>query len=146
LWTFVDAPVQAVAILRERVLPVAKVDERRIRELVLALESQKWAAREQAQTELESLGELAVPQLIQAVKAGTPAEVRSRIENILVRVDTPINSSTAFRALRSVQVLEHIGTAGALQVLESLSSGVPEARLTRKAKAALGRLNGRISN
>jgi len=36
-------------------------------------------------------------------------------------------------------VLEYIGTPGARQVLESLSEGAPEARLTQEAKASLDR-------
>jgi hypothetical protein len=44
------------------------------------------------------------------------------------------------RGLRAVAVLEHIGTPEAKQLLVNLSEGAPEARLTREAKAALGRL------
>jgi hypothetical protein len=39
-----------------------------------------------------------------------------------------------------VQVLEHIGIAESRKVLETLGQGVPEARLTQEAKAALKRL------
>ena len=44
------------------------------------------------------------------------------------------------RAVRGVEVLEHIGTAEPRQLLTNLAAGVPDARLTREAKAALGRL------
>ncbi len=42
--------------------------------------------------------------------------------------------------LRALEVLEHIGTAEARSLLEDLAKGVPEARLTREAKASLTRL------
>ena len=41
---------------------------------------------------------------------------------------------------RAVEVLEHIGTREALQCLETLTKGAPEARLTQEAKSALERL------
>ena len=44
------------------------------------------------------------------------------------------------RCFRAVAVLEQIGTPEAKQLLLNLSEGAPEARLTREAKAALGRL------
>ena len=45
-----------------------------------------------------------------------------------------------WRALRSIEVLEHIGTQESQVVLKALSQGAPEARLTQQAKAALERL------
>ena len=42
--------------------------------------------------------------------------------------------------IRSVEVIEHLGTAPARQLLRELAKGMPEARLTREAKAALARL------
>jgi len=42
--------------------------------------------------------------------------------------------------LRGLEVLEHIATPEAKQVLQKLAAGAPDARLTREAKAALQRL------
>ena len=39
-----------------------------------------------------------------------------------------------------MEVLENFATPGAVKVLEGLSRGAPEARLTREAKASLERL------
>ena len=41
---------------------------------------------------------------------------------------------------RAVEVLERVETEEARRVLEAMAKGVPEARLTREAKAALSRL------
>lgn len=44
------------------------------------------------------------------------------------------------RLPRSVEVLERISTAPARDVLAALARGLPNARLTREAKASLKRL------
>ena len=44
------------------------------------------------------------------------------------------------QAVRAIEVLEHIGTAQAHQILNTLAQGMPEARVTRETKAALERL------
>ena len=49
-------------------------------------------------------------------------------------------SGNSLQALRAVELLEHIGSREARQVLERLAKGAPEARLTREAKASLERL------
>jgi hypothetical protein len=50
------------------------------------------------------------------------------------------SSPETVRLVRAVEVLEHIGTAEARELLELLARGTPEARITREAKAALTRL------
>ena len=76
--------------------------------------------------------------------AGEPsAEVRRRVEELLRKLDGPMPSSGQLRDLRSVEVLEHIGTPEAKQVLQTLAKGAPEARLTQEAKASLERLTKR---
>ncbi len=48
--------------------------------------------------------------------------------------------SEYLRQLRAIEVLECIGTAEARRVLEAISQGATEARLTQEAQAALQRL------
>jgi hypothetical protein len=47
------------------------------------------------------------------------------------------------RRLRAVEVLEHLDTEQARQLLRTLAGGSPEVRLTREAGAALDRLTRR---
>ncbi len=54
-----------------------------------------------------------------------------------------IRSPSALRAVRSVQVLEWIGTEDAKALLGTLATGSPYALQTREAKAALERLEAR---
>jgi hypothetical protein len=44
-----------------------------------------------------------------------------------------------------VEVLEHIGTSDAKQLLEMLATGTEGARLTKEARASLERLNKRVA-
>ena len=67
-----------------------------------------------------------------------------RLEELLRKMEDEGITSEHLRALRSVEVLEMIGTAAARKVLQNLASGAAEAEQTRKAKAALGRLGGAL--
>ena len=88
---------------------------------------------------LERLGELTEPAVRQALAGKRTPESRRRLEQILEPLDEPVASPEALRVLRAVEVLERLGTPEAEQVLQSLATGAPEARLTQEAKAALGR-------
>jgi hypothetical protein len=57
----------------------------------------------------------------------------------LVKIEQPTPHS--IRGLRTVEVLEDIGTTEAKKVLENLATGAEGARLTEEAKASLLRLS-----
>jgi WD40 repeat protein len=140
VWLLADAEL-AVALLRQRLRPVAAPDPARLARLLGDLDNDRMAVRVQATRELEGLAELAVPALRRALADKPSLEVRRRIEQILTESEEkPIPNPEALRALRAVEVLEHSGNPEARQVLESLAQGAPEARLTQEAKASLGRL------
>jgi hypothetical protein len=66
-------------------------------------------------------------------------EMRQRIQQVLSKLE-PSASAERLRALRAIQVLEYAGTAEAKEHLRTLAKGIPDARLTCEAKAALDRL------
>ncbi len=84
------------------------------------------------------MGEDAVPVLRKALDSKPSEEARRRMESILRKPRPP--SPETVQVIRGVEVLEHIGTPEARQLLESLAEGAPEAVLTREAKGALERL------
>ncbi len=72
--------------------------------------------------------------------------LRRWIEQVLARRNFPPDTPEQRRAVRAVQALEHAGTPDARRLLATLAGGIPEARLTREAKAALARLARRPAN
>lgn len=86
------------------------------------------------------MGESAAGALRDELQKKPPVEVQRRIEALLGRLDGPGMSAEMRRGLRGVEVLEHIGSKEARQVLETLAHGAAGARLTREARAALERV------
>lgn len=129
---------QTVVFLKERLHPAVAPEARRVTRLLADLDSADFPMRERATRELEKLGETVVPSLRRALVDRPTLEVRRRIEGILAR--QPIVN---LRPLRAIEVLEHIGDRESRQVLQTLAEGMPEARLTREAKASLKRWDKR---
>jgi hypothetical protein len=134
------APGQALPLLKQRLQPTAVVEPKRLTQLVANLESDRFRVRQKAAQELEILAEQAEGTLRQKLQEKVPLEVRQRIEQLLAKLEPP--SGERLRGLRALEVLEHIGTKEARQVLTNLSKGPAETRLTKEAEAALRRLAG----
>jgi hypothetical protein len=131
------APKEAVPFLGERVRPAAPTDAGKVARLLAGLDNDSFDERERATTELRRLGDLAGPALRQFLKGSPAPEGRRRAEEILAELDRALAPREQLRDLRAVEALEWAGAADALR---TLAAGAPEARLTREAKAALGRL------
>jgi hypothetical protein len=114
----------------------------KLRRLIADLDSDSFEARERASRELAALGKAAEPALRRA-QEGAFAEVSRRVKALLARLNKSGLSGEEVRGLRVVEVLEYIGTPEAAEVLQALSKGTAEARLTREAKASLKRLERR---
>ena len=126
--------------LRQRVKPsTIKVDEKRVAQLVVALDSEVFRERQRASKELAELRDLAGPLLRKVLDTKPSAEVERRILGILKQYEVPTVGTDLLRALRSIEILEAIGDSDAQQVLETLAKGLPEALVTREAQAALRR-------
>jgi hypothetical protein len=133
-----------VSFLEERLRPVAVPDAGRLARLINDLDSNRYRDRQKAAQEIESLGDLAEPLLIQTLANRPTLEVRRRIEQILAanktsRLHPPEGRR---RQARAIEVLEQIGNAEARKLLSSLAKGAPHAALTRDARGALDRLSG----
>lgn len=127
----------AVAVVRGGVRPV---DGKRIGRWIEELDSDEFLVRRKAFEELTLVGRLAEAPLRQALAKKPSLEKHRRIQELLRRMDAEGATPEHLQALRGVELLERVGSAGARKVLATLAGGAPEAELTRQAKAALGRL------
>jgi hypothetical protein len=129
----------ALALLKERLQPVAAADKETIARLIADLDHEEFAKRDDATKHLGEMGDAAEPALRAALNEKTPPERRRRVESLLKqRDDSP--SATLLASVRGIEALERIGTPEARQVLQALAKGAAEAQLTREAKGALERL------
>jgi len=136
------SPADAVSYLRERIKAIARPDEKQLARLIVDLDSDQFAVRDQSTWELEKLGEAASGACRKALTGDPSPELRRRLEKLLEKQFRQMWSPSReqLRNLRSLEVLELADTSDARQVLQKLAKGAPEARLTREAKAALLRL------
>jgi RNA polymerase sigma factor (sigma-70 family) len=137
-----DAPEQSALFLASALRPAAKPDVAKLRARISDLGAEDFKVREAASEELARLGEGAEPELLRARKGDPSPEAARRVEALLsaLRAGPPPERR---RELRAVWALELGGTPAAEKVLAALAEGDPDARLTRAAAAALGRLRGR---
>ncbi len=140
IWALVASPKQGVEFLGTRLKPIPTPDAKRLAQLISDLDDDRPKVREHATLELEKLGELARPTLIEILKGQPSAEAKERAKQLLAKLDRQAPSLEVMQILRAIEVLEHIGTPEAKEVLDKLTKGAPSARITEDAKASLQRL------
>jgi RNA polymerase sigma factor (sigma-70 family) len=143
----VAAPTRSLSFLRQHLRPVAAPDPKRLARLIADLDADSFTTREEATRQLERLGRLARPALEQALAGQPSAEVRRRAEGILNSLEPSTLTAEELRGWRAVEVLEHIGTAAAREVLERIGLEGPDTSLlVQDARAALERLRRRAAS
>ncbi|WP_238537605.1 WD40 repeat domain-containing protein, partial [Zavarzinella formosa] len=143
--TLTACPADAVIVLKSHFKPFLSPSREAITRWVTDLDNDRFAVRERAGAELAKLRQLVVPALKAGLKNKPGEESRSRIEKLLAQAEAGRLEPTGdqLREIRGVEILESMGTPAARQLLESLASGTPEARLTQEAKESLSRLNSK---
>jgi hypothetical protein len=142
-------PPGTLRLLQEHLHPVPAAEMARVAQWIADLDSPEFAVREKAMRELERRVE-AVESALRKVLEGRPSlEVRQRVKLLLdtrdlTRMDHQ-ELRVLLRSLRAVELLEHLDTAGARRLLDTLAGGAAEARLTQEAKSSLTRLAARSS-
>jgi WD domain, G-beta repeat len=139
---------EAVALLRARFADAVRRDPS-ITKLIQNLDDPTYAVRQKAQKALESFGETVRFPLEQLLRDKPTLELRRRAELVLSRLPSwnpPIRSPHLLRLLRSLEVLEHIGTPEARAVLNEVADLAPATKLADEAKAAIKRLFQSPSN
>jgi WD40 repeat protein len=136
----IATPKGSVRSLQARLRAVPASMGQRIARLIRKLDSDRFPERQRASVELEKFQELAEPALRKALANRPTPEVRRRAKELLAKRDGRISSADLLRAVRAIEVLEHINTPEARQVLSTLAKGSEDSRITREAKASLERL------
>jgi WD40 repeat protein len=146
MWRLAASGPSTVAFLARQVRPVSAVEQERLTRLIADLDSDRFETREHASVELRGLSEQAEPALRKALAARPSLEASRQLRSLLERVENRTFSAEQLHALRAIEVLEHIGSPEARQVLRTLAEGAPAAMLTREAKAALERQTHRSNS
>jgi hypothetical protein len=139
-----QGPNQAVSFLKGRLSPAPQIDPARIARCIADFDDDSFEVRERANCGLAEFGDSAEPALRALLRGSPSAESRKRAEKALAAILTRPKAES-LRALRGIEILEHIGTPEACRLLEELSRGAPEARLTREATASLDRIARRAT-
>jgi WD40 repeat protein len=139
VWELADAPGPAVSFLGKRLHPL-KVEPSSIEQWIKDLQNVRYATRARAQHELAKLDEAARPWLEKHLENGPSVEMRRRLELLVQPLDGPLPGAEKMRLLRSVDVLQHIGSPEACQLLERLAGGDTRVWLTGHARTVLDRL------
>ena len=136
---------EAVAYLKKQLFPAPIPDAamaRRRAQLVADLGSDKFDVRQKATVELEKMGDAAAGALRKALASPLSLEARRRIEQILTKLDAK-QGVFHLRKARALEALELIATPAARDLLQALSAGDPDGRLTQEASEAKRRLERR---
>jgi RNA polymerase sigma factor (sigma-70 family) len=122
-------------LLRRRLRPVA-VPGKEIAHVIDALGEDDFDRRARATKVLQDMGEGAGSALRDALGRQSSLEARRRVERLVADADV-----AALRGTRAIEVLELLACPDTRPLLESLTKGMSQARLTREAQRALRRID-----
>src|SRR5262249_12196233 len=114
IWALIAAPKQAVPFLKKQLRPV-EFDAKKLAQWITELNHDKFKVRAQAQAEIEKLEILAEKAVREELAKKPPLELRQRLEKLLARVESLSPAKGWLRTVRSLEVLEQIGSAEARQ-------------------------------
>ena len=142
IFALVDSPAESLELLRKR-LKAASVTPEQLQKLITDLDHPRFAMREQAGIDLAALGPAAEAALKKKLEAKPSLEAAGRIEKLLAGIRSMRPSPEQLRAIRAVEVLEHIGSPEAVAFLRELATGAEGAFLTTHAREAIARAERR---
>jgi HEAT repeat protein len=134
--------------MEEHLHPAPALDPKELDRLISDLDSNQFEVRAKASAALEGMGTTAGPALRKALAGKPSAEVRRRIVALMEKIQSRIPPLKELREIRAVEILEYLAASSAdatrltaIDLLEQLAGGAPDARLTQEANAALRRRN-----
>ncbi len=137
-------PAAAVALLQTRFRPTPLPPDPAVDALVRDLDSDTFAAREEATRKLREKGAKAETALRRHLAGSASAEARRRVEELLSSLTPPLQrlplAGETLRGVRAIEVLERAGTPEARKLLEAWTGPGRDERLTAEAVVAITRL------
>ncbi len=139
-FSLVEHPNDAPAWLRKKM--GTPPDWTKVTRRIAELASPDFETREVATRVLERMGETVRPLLERRLAKETDVEARRRIKELL---DERSETAAAYevRQLRIIDILEHITTAPARELLGEIAAGKYDPAFAEEAKQALRRATGR---
>ena len=118
------------------------VDFQQIDRYIRELDDNSFEVRKTATEELSKMEDVPEEKLRKVLAAKPSLEIRRRIDEILQEIERNKlePSGRQLQPVRATEVLEHIGTPEAKDILARLIQGTPGLRLTEEAKSSLDRL------
>lgn len=137
--------VKVVPFLEAQLEPMPPEGPGRILQLIHDLDAEDYATREKAIVELKEEGVRIRPSLLDALGADPSPEKAARLRALLKAMESPLilPSGEVLRRVRTIHVLEMIGTTEARDLLRKIADQTHWRRVTRDTRTALERLEGR---
>ncbi len=137
-WALTNEPARAVALLKDRLKPVAPPPAKELAALIEDLGAESFTKREAAQKRLREFGHTIEPIVREAVSTAANPEGKRRLNQLLTECQSVASRTPdEIRAVRAVLVLERIGNPESRQLLEACAKGADAAILTRESRRAL---------
>jgi WD40 repeat protein len=130
----------AVEWLRQHLKPAVPIDAVRIQQMLDRLNSERFADRQRAAAELETLDRQAEPFLRKHLDTRLSAEARRRTVRLIEHLENPAADPERLRESRCLELLQRMNNDAAKAMLAELAKGDPAARLTQSAQQVLAKL------
>jgi len=137
----VQSPSQAISLLRKKMPSATTTAQEEFKQWIGDLDSDSYQIREKATKQLIRSGELAEASLRQALTGALSPEARSRVTKVVDSLPTAPPHSSTLATIRSLELLEMIGTPEARQYIEELCQQRVDSIRQREATQSLKRLH-----
>jgi WD40 repeat protein len=139
------APKEALPFIQKHLKPQPPPDDKQIAQWIADLNDDEFQKREDASAALVRAGRVVEPAVGKALEKPPSAEVKQRLQAVLAKLSAQQGPSReAIRALRTIELLERIGTTDAQKLLEDVARR-PDGSTTAAARAAMERIKSHSS-
>jgi WD40 repeat protein len=135
----IASPEESIAFLNTHARPYI-IERSQVTSLIKALDSDDFATREKALSELRRIGKLAEPFFRVALKGPVSVHVKSQLRDLVKESEKKIPTGEYLRLLRTIEILERIGGGRGSRLLTLLSKGPAANPIAEEARKVLLRM------